>query len=50
MEIGNHHFSITDELKPTGAGMDIAFLSANIIALLIVFAIDIRQNRKKYDA
>jgi hypothetical protein len=30
-----------------GAGMDIAFLIANLIALSIVFAIDIRQKRRK---
>jgi hypothetical protein len=30
-----------------GADMDIAFLIANFIALSFIFAVDIRQNRKK---
>jgi hypothetical protein len=30
--------------------MEIAFLITNIVALFIVFAIDIRQKRKKFDA
>jgi hypothetical protein len=29
--------------------MEIAFLIANIVALFIVFAIDIRKKRKKFD-